>query len=64
MERILKKGDKVKYEDDDYIITFVWNHGGNMVYYDLEAVSGLFGIEYKKIQLSVHHFKLQECEGV
>jgi hypothetical protein len=64
MESILRKGDKVKYEDDNYIITFVWNHGGNMVYYDLEAESGLLGTGYKRIQLSVHHSELQECDGV
>jgi hypothetical protein len=64
MTDIHKKGDKVKYEDDEYIVTFVWNHGGNMVYYDLEAESGLLRTGYKRIQMSVHHSELQEAESV
>jgi hypothetical protein len=64
MTDIHKKGDKVKYEDDEYIVTFVWNHGGNMVYYDLEAESGLLGTGYKQIPMSVHHSEVQEVESV
>jgi hypothetical protein len=57
--KLFKKGDKVKYEDDIYIVTYVWNHGGDMVYYDLESESKLLGNVYERIQLSVHHSELQ-----
>lgn len=54
----LKQGDKVKYEEDNYIIVHVWNHGGGNVWYDLEAESELLGLGFKRVQLSVHYTEL------
>lgn len=60
LESTYKVNDKVKYDDEEYRVTFVYNHGGNMVYYDLESENPVLGINYKKIQMSVHHSQIQD----
>ena len=57
MKRLNEK-DKVIYDGKEYSITKVWFHGGDLLYYDLEATAGAVG--YKKIQLSVHHTETTE----
>ncbi len=53
------EGDTVKYENEDYIVTKVWNHGGSGVYYDLKAKKDILtGFSFKGVQLSVHHWEL------
>ena len=53
------RGDKVKYEGDECMVTKVWNHGGTKVYYDLEVV-GEVAKFHSKIHLSVHHYSLDK----
>lgn len=56
---ILKNGDRVRYRKDAYVVTKVWNHGGSMVYYDLEAEEEVPGTDYRPIQMSVYHSEVE-----
>lgn len=59
MDKIFKKGDIVKYEDKDYVVTYVFNHGIGMVYYDLEEKVGSLWEGRKRVELSVHSSQIQ-----
>lgn len=56
--KLLNKGDAVRYQGNEYIITRVWNHGGNLVYYDMEK----YTMRGRIIKLSVHYSELQNIE--
>lgn len=53
-----KLGDKVMYDGSEYFITFVFNHGGSMLYFDLEEVEPIPGTKLHRKELSVHYSEL------
>ncbi len=54
----LNEKDKVIYDGEEMSITKVWFHGGDLLYYDLEATDE----GYQRIQLSVHYTEITEAK--
>lgn len=56
---LFKKGDTVLHEGDLYSVYYVWNHGGNLIYYDLIEVGEKAILGFRRTVLSVHQSDLK-----
>ena len=56
----IKEGDIVEYDEENYKVTKVWNHGYSQWWFDLKAIEPkIKGLDFYPIQLSVPDYELK-----
>lgn len=50
----IELNDTVSYDDNEYLVEYVWNHGTNAIWYDLIATKpAIEGVNYLRAEKSV-----------